>query len=119
MADINAQLVAVNQEIMAANQSIVEFNFVQIVKNNEMLSGALRPSEATVESNAALIAGNTAAMADLSGNVEKNHAKMEEILETSASNASKLMANKDQINERRVAIMENRKGILANKQKIG
>ena len=119
MADINAQLVAVNQEIMAANQSIVEFNFVQIVKNSEMLSGALRPSESTVESNTALIAGNTAAMADLSGNVEKNHAKMEEILETSSSNASKLMANKEQINERRIAIMENRKGILANKQKIG
>ena len=118
MADINAQLVAVNQEIMAANQSIVEFNFVQIVKNSEMLSGALRPSEATVESNAALIAGNTAAMADLSEMLRRT-AKMEEILETSASNASKLMANKDQINERRVAIMENRKGILANKQKIG
>ena len=119
MADINAQLVAVNQEIMAANQSIVEFNAVaNCCKNSDMLSGALRPSEATVESNAALIAGNTAAMADLSGNVEKNHAKMEEILETSASNASKLMANKDQINERRVAIMENRKGILANKQKL-
>jgi hypothetical protein len=29
------------------------------------------------------------------------------------------MANKEQINERRIAIMENRKGILANKQKIG
>ena len=119
MADINAQLVAVNQEIMDANQSIVKFNFVQIVKNSEMLSGALRPSEATVESNMALIAGNTAAMTDLLGNVEKNRTKMEEILETSASNTSKLMANKDQINERRVDIMENRKGILANKQKIG
>jgi hypothetical protein len=44
---------------------------------------------------------------------------MEEILATSASNASALMANKDTINERRVSIMENRKGILANKQKIG
>ena len=58
-------------------------------------------------------------MADLSANVENNRAAMEEILATSASNASALMANKDAINERRVSIMENRKGILANKQKIG
>ena len=66
-----------------------------------------------------MVAANTAAMADLSSNVENNRKTMESILETSASNASALMANKDTINERRVAIMENRKGILANKQKIG
>ena len=104
---------------MAANQSIVEFNAEQIALNSDMLNGALQPSKATVEGNASMVAANTAAMADLSSNVENNRKTMDSILETSASNASALMANKDTINERRVAIMENRKGILANKQKIG
>ena len=119
MADVNAQLVAINQEIMAANQSIVEFNAEQIALNSDMLNGALQPSKATVEGNASMVVANTAAMADLSSNVENNRNTMDSILENSASNASALMVNKDTINERRVAIMENRKGILANKQKIG
>merc|ERR1711935_8039 len=91
MADVNAQLVAINQEIMAANQSIVEFNADQIALNSDMLNGALQPSKATVEGNASMVAANTAAMADLSSNVENNRSTMDSILETSASNASALM----------------------------
>jgi len=118
MAQINAQLVAINQDIMAANQSIVDFNHKQIGLNAEMLGGTLDASQATIEGNAAIVAENSTLMDDLSLSVEKDQARRNELLETSAVNAASLMGNKDAINERRLSIMENREGILANTAKI-
>jgi hypothetical protein len=119
MADINAQLVALNREIMDANKSIVEFNATQISYNSDMLGGSLSPGSATPQSNADIVAGNTAAMAELTKNISHNRGTILAVLETSEMNAAALMKNKDEINERRVAIMENRKGIADNKAKIG
>jgi hypothetical protein len=118
MAQINAQLVAINQDIMAATQSIVDFNHQQIGLNAEMLGGTLDASQATIEGNAAIVAENSTLMDDLSLSVEKDQARRNELLETSAVNAASLMGNKDAINERRLSIMENREGILANTAKI-
>jgi hypothetical protein len=118
MAQINAQLVAINQDIMAANQSIVDFNHQQIGLNAEMLGRTLDASQATIEGNAAIVAENSTLMDDLSLSVEKDQARRNELLETSAVNAASLMGNKDAINERRLSIMENREGILANTAKI-
>jgi hypothetical protein len=118
MAQINAQLVAINQDIMAANQSIVDFNHQQIGLNAEMLGGTLDASQATIEGNAAIVAKNSTLMVDLSLSVEKDLARRDELLEISAVNAASLMGNKDAINERRLSIMENREGILANTAKI-
>ena len=119
MADINSQLVAVNREIMDANKSIVEFNATQISANSDMLGGSLSPGSATPQSNADIVAGNTAAMAELTKNISHNRGTILAVLETSEMNAASLMKNKDEINERRVSIMENRKGIADNKAKIG
>lgn len=118
MATINAQLVVINQDIMATNQSIVEFNDQQIRLNAEMLGGTLGASKATIDRNAAIVAENSSLMSDLSLSVEKNQARRDELLETSATNTASLMGNKDAINERRLSIMENREGILANKAKL-
>jgi hypothetical protein len=119
MADINAQLVAINREIMDANKSIVEFNATQISANSDMLGGSLSAGSATPQSNADIVAGNTAAMAELTKNISHNRGTILAVLETSEMNAAALMKNKDEINERRVSIMENRKGIADNKAKIG
>ena len=119
MADINAQLVAINREIMDANKSIVEFNAEQIAANAEMLSGSLSTEKATPASNAEIIASNSAAMKGLSAKASDNRGTILAVLETSEMNAASLMKNKDEINERRIAIMENRKGIADNKAKIG
>ena len=119
MADINAQLVALNREIMDANKSIVEFNATQISANSDMLGGSLSPGSATPQSNADIVAGNTAAMAELTKNISHNRGTILAVLETSEMNAAALMKNKDEINERRISIMENRKGIADNKAKIG
>ena len=119
MADINAQLVALNREIMDANKKIVEFNATQISSNSDMLGGSLSADSATPQSNADIIAGNAAAMAELTKNISHNRGTILAVLETSEMNAAALMKNKDEINERRVAIMENRKGIADNKAKIG
>jgi len=118
MAAINSQLVEINREIMEANKSIVEFNGAQISANADMIGGSLSASSATTESNAAMIAGNSAQMVDLSGNVSANKYAIDDLLSLSALNATSLMKNKDEINERRKAIMENRAGIAANKAKI-
>ena len=58
-------------------------------------------------------------MADLTSNISNNRGTILAILETSEMNGASLMKNKDEINERRVSIMENRKGIADNKAKIG
>ena len=100
-------------------QAEVEFNGAQIAANADMIGGSLSASSATTESNAAMIAGNSAAMVDLSGNVSANKSTIDDLLVKSASNAASLMKNKNEINERRKAIMENRAGIAANKAKIG
>jgi hypothetical protein len=118
LAAINTQLVEINSEIMNANAEIVAFNGEQIAANSEMLNGSLTASSATPESNAQLVAANSESMADLLANVSKNKGKIEELLETSGSNAESLMKNKEEINERRNSIMENRKGIAENKAKI-
>jgi hypothetical protein len=119
MADVNAQLVAINREIMDANKSIVDFNANQISANSDMLGGSLSAASATPQSNADIVAGNTAAMAELTNNISHNRGTILAVLETSEMNAAALMKNKDEINERRVSIMENRKGIADNKAKIG
>ena len=119
MADINAQLVELNREIMDANKSIVEFNATQISANSDMLGGSLSADLATPQSNADIIAGNSALMAELTNNISHNRGTILAVLETSEMNAAALMKNKDEINERRVSIMENRKGIADNKAKIG
>jgi hypothetical protein len=118
LAAINTQLVEINREIMNANADIVAFNGEQIAANSEMLNGSLTASSATPESNAQLVAANSKSMADLLANVSKNKGKIDELLETSRSNAEALMKNKEEINERRNSIMENRKGIAENKAKI-
>jgi hypothetical protein len=79
----------------------------------------LSASSATTESNATMIAGNSAAMGDLSRKVSANKSTIDGLLDISASNATSLMKNKAEINERRESIMENRTGIAANKAKIG
>jgi hypothetical protein len=119
MADINSQLVEVNRQIMDANKSIVEFNAGQIAANAEMLGGSLSADKATPASNAEIIASNSAAMKELSAKASDNRGTILAVLETSEMNAASLMKNKDEINERRIAIMENRKGIADNKAKIG
>jgi hypothetical protein len=119
MADINSQLVEINREIMNANKSIVEFNAGQIAANAEMLGGSLSADKATPASNAEIIASNSAAMKELSAKASDNRGTILAVLETSEMNAASLMKNKDEINERRIAIMENRKGIADNKAKIG
>ena len=119
MADINSQLVALNREIMDANKSIVEFNATQISANSDMLGGSLSAGSATPQSNADIVAGNTAKMAELTKNISHNRGTILAVLETSEMNAAALMKNKDEINERRVSIMGNRKGIADNKAKIG
>ena len=44
--------------------------------------------------------------------------KIDELIEKSASNNDALLQNKAQINERRQSILENRKGIEANRAKL-
>ena len=119
MAAINSQLVEINLEIMEANKSIVEFNGAQISANADMIGGSLSASAATAESNAAIIASNSEAMVDLLGNVSANKSTIDGLLRKSESNAVSLIKNKNEINERREAIMKNRAGIAANKDKIG
>jgi hypothetical protein len=119
LADVNSELVAINRAIMDANKSIVEFNAEQIAANAEMLDGSLSADKATPASNAEIITGNSAAMKELNAKVSDNRGTILAILETSEMNAASLMKNKDEINERRIAIMENRKGIADNKAKIG
>ena len=119
MAEVNAQLVAINREIMDANKSIVEFNKGEIAANAKMLSGSLSAESATPQGNADIIASNTALMAELTANITHNRGTILAVLETSEMNSAALMKNKDEINERRISIMENRKGIADNKAKIG
>lgn len=119
MAEVNAQLVAINREIMDANKSIVEFNKGEIAANAEMLGGSLSAESATPQGNADIIASNTALMAELTANITHNRGTILAVLETSEMNSAALMKNKDEINERRISIMENRKGIADNKAKIG
>ena len=119
MAEVNAQLVQINSDIMEANNSIVEFNSEQIAENSKMLSGSLSAENATPESNAEIIASNSAAMEEMNSKISNNRGTILAVLETSEMNAASLLKNKDEINDRRISIMENRKGIADNKAKIG
>ena len=118
MAEINTQLIAINKKIMDANQGIVEFNDANIEMNTSLLDGDLNPAQATPESNAELIAANSAAMEGLMANASNNAARIGDILEKSSENAAGLMENKAQINERRSSIMAHRDRILANRERI-
>ena len=119
MADVNAKLVEINREIMDANKSIVAFNADQIATNADLLAGSLSASEATPASNAEIVSSNSSKMADLTSNVSNNKGFINAVLETSEMNGVSLIKNKEEINERRLSIMENRKGIADNKKKIG
>ena len=119
MAEVNALLVAINTEIMDKNKSIVEFNAGEIAANAEMLGGSLSAEFSTPQSNADIISSNSAAMKELTANIDQNRGTILAVLETSEMNSTSLMKNKDEINERRISIMENRKGIADNKAKIG
>ena len=103
---------------MDANQGIVEFNDANIEMNTSLLDGDLNPAQATPESNAELIAANSAAMEGLMANASNNAARIGDILEKSSENAAGLMENKAQINERRSSIMAKRDRILANRERI-
>jgi len=118
LANINTQLIAINTKIMDANQGIVDFNAEQIAVNVSLLDGDLKPSNATVDGNAALIAANAVAMQEIASNASRNGDRMKSLLSSSAENSASLMDNKAVINQRRESILNNRDDILANRQRV-
>ena len=118
LAAINTQLIAINSKIMDANQGIVDFNSEQIAVNGSLLDGELKPSHATIDGNASLIAANGVAMQEIASNASRNGDRMEALLSSSVDNSASLMENKNLINERRESITSNRDDILANRQRI-
>ena len=118
MASINAQLIAVNQQIMQANEMVVDFNSEQIARNHDLLDGGSSPSQATVQSNQALIDGNTIAAEELSANASANAERILDVMQESIENTELLIENKAQINTRRDSIMVNRGRMLDNRSRI-
>jgi len=115
VAAVNAQAIAINRRIMETNEQIREFNSGLIAENADMIGATYNP---TPESNAAIIAANSADIHEISQRVHQNNASIEELIATADANRAAILANAQQISERRDAILKNHDLIAANRKRI-
>jgi len=118
LAALNRQAIGINRDVMDGNETIVEFNAKKIEENSKFLAEGIDASKATPESNAQLIAENTARIAAISKKSEANKTRIEELLETTQRNRVAIRSNAESIHNRRERILVNRKNIHANQDKV-
>jgi len=118
-AEINAKLIAMQEEIMAANAEIIAFNKKIIDENSHIIKNGLPGwDSATPDSNAKLIESNLNAINEISKRVHANASENDQIYSSVKSNRDKIAANFDIIQKRRAEILENRKHITENVDRV-
>jgi len=118
-AEINARLIAMQEEIMTANAEIIAFNKKIIEDNTHLIKSGLNGwDSATPESNAKLIESNLNTINDISKRVHANAGENDTIYASVKANREKIATNFDIIQKRRTEILENRKHITENVDKV-
>jgi len=118
-AEINKKLISMQEEIMNANAEIIEFNKKVIDGNSHLFANGLTGwDSATPESNAKLIDSNLHTIAEISKRVQQNAADNEKVFESVKANGEHIAANYAIILKRRAEILENRKHITENVDRV-
>merc|ERR1712228_1028975 len=99
MADVNADLIAVNKAIIEGNEEVVAFNAAQIITNTNLLSGIIHEDKATVEANAKRIVKNKEKIANVKAKNETYNQGMAEKHGLIIENREKIEANAAKIKE--------------------
>jgi hypothetical protein len=118
LSGINKQLIDVNRSILDTNEEIVQFNAKLIANNAELLSHGVDASKATPESNAELIAHNSAKIAEISKRAAANKEHIQGLFDAAARNRAATVSNAQAILDRRDRILENHNKIVANQKKV-
>jgi len=115
----NSRLIELNREIMDTNEEVVQYNAVLIAENTRFLAEDSRKHlEATPDSNASLIASNSAKIDDVKKRADENLKKQHDILEKAKHNRARIIGNSDAIYARRARIEENHEKIASNQKKV-
>jgi len=117
MAAANAKMIEANSMIMSSNEEIVKFNSAAIETNKKLLEG-IQADKATPESNAARVEANTKGIAVITDHAAKYDEKVEASTKVALENQAKIIANAQDIDQRRKKILENRAGVVENGTKL-
>jgi len=118
LSAINKELIDVNRSIMDTNEEIVQFNGKLIERNTQLLASGVDASKATPESNAELIAANSALISEISKRAAANKDHIQALYEAAGRNRAATVANAQAILDRRERIQENHSKIAANQKKV-
>jgi len=114
MAAVNAMMIEINHDIMQTNEEIVQFNSQCIEDNGNMIKNGVNAAGATPESNATLIASNSARIEAIRANATDNSSKVATAFADAQRNKAAIDENTDAIYFRRTKIQANHERIRAN-----
>lgn len=115
-AALNAQAIAINRRIMETNESIREKNSALIAENTSLIGH--NHGTPTPEGNAAIVAANSAKIAEINARVNTNGNAMDALEATTDTNRTAALENSHQIAQRFAAIKANHDLIAANRVRI-
>ena len=118
LSAINALLIEANEMIMEGNASVIEFNDAQFALNSQLLSGELKPADATDESNAKRIEVNGGRISSLSVEAAEKKQKIDVALENVSKNHVSISKNTAIIYARREELIAQNKRASDVSQKI-
>jgi len=112
IAAANTNMIEANNNILEGNEELKKFNTASVETNTKLLTG-IQADKATVESNAARIAANTAAIKMIEDHASKYDSKVDDNINDATDNRMAIIQNSGIIDVRRKEIIANRDGILA------
>jgi len=115
MAALNHMAIEVNRRVMEANETIKEYNSEAIAYNTALIGAAHHP---TPETNASLIANNTATIEEIRKRVASNNSTRDTLVASTDANRVAIIANAESIGRRRDAILKNHVLIAENRHRI-
>ena len=118
MSAINGLLIETNELIMQGNANAVQFNDAQFALNSQLLSGELKPADATDESNAKRIEVNGGRISSLSVEAAEKKQKIDVALENVSKNHVSISKNTAIIYARRDELIAQNKRASEMSQKL-
>jgi len=117
MAEINTQLIALNEKIRKITVGIIETNQKDIADNSALINNHGKPEgwdHANAESNANLIKANQETIAKIRTRADANAVSNNEVYATVKANKERIEENTKEIYKRRSEILANRQAIETN-----
>ena len=114
MQEVNARLIELNKTILATNEEIVNFNSGCIDGNSALLASPPNASQATPDSNAALIAENADRINKIVTTASANAGSIATVAANAENNRKSILENTNIIYERRARIQANAERIAKN-----